>query len=155
MWVTSRCRELSWTFTTKNWSISIFDQESTLPLFFCTLTAHTHTQDANLPLRCHYVMDVFSCYVKKCQAYLPMLSDLTSDFWALTWAKLRSKIYSRFKMISGPMLSTKYMPTCRKIHNHRKYHWKAQSRCHGGGCRCWWRSDDRIVGKRLFAIKNW
>ena len=88
----------------------------------CTLTAHTQTHkmqicpsaaDGRAQLLCKKILEMSSL---TCQYF----SDLTSDFWALTWAKLRSKIYSSFKMISGPTLSTKYMPTCKKTHNHRK-----------------------------------
>ena len=98
-----------------------FDQESTLPLFFVHFDGtHTHT-------RCKFAPPLPLCdgcvqllCKKRSSLTCECFSDHISDFWALTWAKLRSKIYSSFKMISGPMLSTKYMPTCRKIHNHRK-----------------------------------
>lgn len=139
MWVTRRCRELSWTFTTKNWSISIFDQESTLP----ALWRHTHTQDANLPLRCHYAMDVFSCYVKKDQALLANAFPTSLRIfepWHEQSCEAKYIVGSRWFLVrccpqNICQLAEKYTIT-------GKYHWKAQSRCHGGGCRCWWRSDD-------------
>lgn len=111
--------------------------------FACTLTAHTHTQDANLPLRCHYAMDVFSCYVKKDQALLANAFPTSLRIfepWHEQSCEAKYIVGSRWFLVrccpqNICQLAEKYTIT-------GKYHWKAQSRCHGGGCRCWWRSDD-------------
>ncbi len=84
----------------------------------CTLTTH---KMRIWPLRCHYVMVVFSCYAKNnVKPYLPTLFPPRFGLLSLFDMSKAAKQNGSFKMISGPMLSTKYMSTCRTIRNQRK-----------------------------------
>ena len=120
MWVTSRCRELSWTFTTKNYHKKLIDlylwPRKYVAVILCALWLHTRCEfglSAATMWLCSVAMQKTMSSLT-CQRFPPRFGLLS------LFVSKAAKQNGSFKMISGPMLSTKYMSTCRTIRNQRK-----------------------------------